>query len=116
MRLGLALGRSRGEVRALPAPEYRDWQLMYLLEPWGWHNLEYLASAIMAMILNVNVKESDRKKSGYFMREMKNIIIKASLEQDSTAEDEYKAMSRAEKRAFAIKQIKGMFGNVKVKK
>jgi hypothetical protein len=75
-RLGLALGKSEGEIRSIPYPEYRRWQLHYMLEPWGWHNDEYLMASIVAMIHNVNCSEKkDMKERSDFMRNMEEAIL-----------------------------------------
>lgn len=114
-RLGLALGKTEREIRALPYPEYRRWQLHYMLEPWGWQNLEYLASAIMAMILNVTVDEKHkkyRKSPGYFMRNMEKLIIgELNSEVERQAEIEKLAnMTREEKREYYLVHMKQTFG------
>ena len=114
-RLGLAIGKSESEIRALPYPEYRRWQLHYMLEPWGWQNLEYLASAVMAMILNVNIDEKhkrDRKPPGYFMRKMESLIIGA-LKSEVDRQNEMKKladMSREEKREYYLAHMRQTFG------
>lgn len=76
-RLGLALGKSVGEIRQLPYPEFRRWQLMYMLEPWGWQDAEYRTAAILAKLHNANIaKRSDAKAPAFFMRDMEKEILK----------------------------------------
>ena len=69
MRLGLALHKSREEIRALPAPEYRDWELFYLLEPWGWQNTEYLVGKVMSGIFDIAAKGKKSFLPKQFMRD-----------------------------------------------
>jgi hypothetical protein len=114
-RLGLALGKSENEIRALPYPEYRRWQLHYMLEPWGWQNLEYLVSAIMAMMLNVTIDEKHkkyRKSPGYFMRNMEKLITdQLNSEAERRAEiEKLAAMSREEKREYYLAHMRQTFG------
>jgi len=52
MRLGLALGRSQGEVRKIPYPEFRRWRAFYMIEPWGWWNEESNFARLIAMVHN----------------------------------------------------------------
>lgn len=76
-RLGLALGKSHGEIEMLPAPEYKAWQLFYLLEPWGWHNQEYLVASILTMLHNVNrTKRSKAAKITKFIRNMGDALLR----------------------------------------
>lgn len=76
-RLGLVLGKSVGEVRALPYPEYRSWQIFYLLEPWGFENDEIRAASLLAQIHNVNVsKRSDLQKPAAYMRDTQAEVLK----------------------------------------
>jgi hypothetical protein len=83
MRLGLALGKSRQEIRALPVPEYHDWQLFYELEPWGWANTEFLAAEIMALIWRGQVsKKKDIKQPKELMRDPAGEIMKQTQQID----------------------------------
>ena len=76
-RLGLALGKSLAEVRAMPYPEYRSWQVFYLLEPWGWANEEYHFAALLAMLYNANRGKNGKARSVKdFMREMEAHLMK----------------------------------------
>jgi hypothetical protein len=112
MRLGLALGKSRSEIRELPAPEYHDWQLFYMIEPWGWVNTEQQVSRILAMLLNLKVKKNDRKQPSYFIRNVANDIIN-QIEAQRMKQIELKrldSMTREEKRAYLIPIIKRDMG------
>jgi hypothetical protein len=83
MRLGLALGKTRSEIRALPAPEYHDWELFYALEPWGWANTEFQVAEIMALILRGQVsKKKDIKKPQELMRDPVKEIMKQTQQID----------------------------------
>jgi hypothetical protein len=75
-RLGLALGKSIEEIRSMPYPSYRTFELMYMIEPWGWHNTEYLVSEILAMLLNLKVKKKDQKQPSHFIRDIIGSIFK----------------------------------------
>ena len=71
MRLGLALGKTVGEIHAMSYPEYKRWQLFYNIEPFGFVNDEFRFSAIMSQIYNAQVGKQNRvKKPTYWMRNM----------------------------------------------
>jgi hypothetical protein len=80
-RLGLALGKSISEIRALPYDEFVSWKLFYQLEPWGWHDQEYRTAALLTQMWNVRVsKKSQAKQMDTYYRDMlKNVI--SNLEQ-----------------------------------
>lgn len=62
----------------MPAPEFESWKFYYMIEPWGWHDMECRTGAILAMLNNVNVgKKKDLKKESYYMRDMTKLIMKA---------------------------------------
>lgn len=104
--MGLALRKSVGEVRALPYPEFRSWQIYYLLEPWGWENLEYLAGSVLAMLYNVNRgKKGKAKEPKHFMRDMEAALLKQLKEMPDIDN-----MPNEEKREHLIRQIKQDFG------
>lgn len=107
-RLGLALGKSLGEVRALPAPEYRRWLLFYLVEPWGFADREYRTGAQLAMLYNINRGKAKEKDARAFMRDMPGEILKNFLGQPAGFDLE--AMSPEERREFIIAAIKSDFG------
>lgn len=104
MRLGLALHRSRGEVRALPAPEYRDWQLFYILEPWGFQDQEYRTAALMSTIYNMLRGKNKAKSPDDFMRDM----LKGALAQLQPPPD-LENMTDAEKENVR-RAVKSFFG------
>jgi hypothetical protein len=107
--LGLALGKSQREIRNLPNPEYRRWQLLYMLEPWGWQDREYRMAAILAMLNNVNVgKKKDTKQPAYFMRDMQDLITRNLFKKED--EPDLSQMAPEERKALAIKSMKEFFG------
>lgn len=105
-RLGLALGRSVAEIRALPYPEFRAWQVYYALEPWGWHNEEFHAANLLAMLFNINRGKGKPRDAKEFMRNMEKALLDALKEQ----KDPLEGMSFEEQRAYMVQQIKKDFG------
>ena len=82
-RLGLALSLSLQEVRTLPYPEYRSWQLFYKLEPWGWHDEEYRTAVLLTMMHNVNAtKKSEIHKVPDYMRDLAKAMLKEVKKQE----------------------------------
>jgi hypothetical protein len=75
-RLGLALSKSLGEIRALPYPEYRSWELFYLVEPFGFENDEYRLASILSMLFNVNRSKGKARNPKDFMRDMQREVLK----------------------------------------
>ena len=74
-RLGLALGLTLGQIRALPNEEYRSWRSYYKLEPWGWQDSEYRTAALMATMVNTSAtKRNQTKKISDFMRDPERAI------------------------------------------
>jgi hypothetical protein len=107
-RLGSLLGKTIKEVRAMPATEYHRWELFYLIEPWGWHNTEYLFGKLMSVIAAFSGRTQKGKKISAldFMRE--DIAgIKGELEIEAMIEgksdEEIREMKKEmAKRAFGI--------------
>jgi hypothetical protein len=112
MRLGLALGKSQSEVRDLPYPEFRRWQLMYLLEPWGWENEEYRTAAIVASLHNSKIsKKSEAKGPDYFMRKVERDLLTKLEKIDKEREAQEFAEANPELRAELIrKSMRELFG------
>lgn len=105
----MALGKSLEEIRALPMPEYLGWMRFYTLEPWGWHNQEYLFASIIAMLYNVNKgKKQKAKTPADFMRD----IVKGIEREIHQLHEKkrFENMSREEKREYVIKQAQSLFG------
>jgi len=111
MRLGAHLKKSIGEVRALPAPEYHKWELMYLLEPWGWEEQEYRFGKTLAEMWTIANKGKKQFKAIDFMRDMKSVykLYEDDID-DMTPEElkQYRKDHREElqaeaKKAFGIK-------------
>lgn len=116
LRLGLALGKSLGEIRTLPYREYQKWQLFYLLEPWGFHDREYRTAAILAQLHNVNTtKKRQAKQPVSYMRDMLKKVLEAirnkmkkdeaSTKHDLSTEEGRKAASED-----VIKMFQSIFG------
>jgi hypothetical protein len=112
MRLGLALRKSQSEIRALPYPEYHRWQLMYILEPWGWTNDEYLAASIVSKLHNVNVSEErDLKSPAYFMRDMgKEALRQLAKQAEDRNVPDLSKMEPEERAALVRQSMKEFFG------
>lgn len=103
-RLGLALGKSLAEVRALPYPEYRSWQLFALVEPWGWQNDEYHFAALLAMLYNANRgKKGKARDVKDFMRNMQEAVMRELAEQPDVTELPREKLVEMIKKDFGIK-------------
>ena len=98
----------------MPYAEFQDWQLYYMLEPWGWHDREERPAAIIRMLYNTNVyKKSKMKKAAEFVRDMPKEIIKAwqQMRAEEKQIERFEGMTRAEKRRYSA----GFFGsNVRI--
>jgi len=107
--LGLALGKTIGEIRSMPAVEFMRWQLYYQVEPFGWQSDEYRTAVILAMLYNINRGKRQRAKYAEdFMRDYQNEIVKVA---DQEAEqDKLDAMNEDERKAYVVQQIKRDFG------
>jgi hypothetical protein len=104
MRLGLALHKTRQEIRDLPSTEYHEWELMYMLEPWGWEEQEYKFGKLLAEIFYIANKGKKQFKAIDFMRDMKkNYKIDEDDISDWTQEElkKYRQEHREEIRAAA---------------
>lgn len=73
--MGLALGLTLAQVRALPYAEFRAWQMFYLLEPWGWHDEEYRTASVLTMLYNANRGKGKPRKLTDFMRKMATAVL-----------------------------------------
>lgn len=102
MRLGLALHKSRSEIRDLPASEYHDWELMYLLEPWGWEETEYQFAKLRSELWAIAHKGKKQFKAIDFMRDLTKWIFEVQPT-DMTPEElkAYREEHRDELRAMA---------------
>jgi hypothetical protein len=98
LRLGLALGKSVAEIRALSIVEYRRWKLFYQIEPWGFHQDEYRMAAILAMLYNTTQRSP--KTPNDFMRRLKDL--------DST-QDHFESLSVSEQKIYVIEQVRKSF-------
>ena len=116
LRLGLALGKSLTEIRALPYPEFLEWIAFSQIEPFGWHDREYRTAAQLSMLYNVNAGKGKSKLTSDFIRNMPSLIKKHfdSLREEkefdlSTASGRKKATERAVevmKRTFGAKDAR----------
>jgi len=108
-RLGLALGKSLGEIRALPYDEYQSWKHFYSYEPWGWHDLEYRTAMILAQIWNVHIhKRADARTAEDYIRDMPLFVKKAYAEMKLEEElFEKAATASLEEKKRMIAQVLG---------
>ena len=114
-RLGLALGKTREEIRTMPAQEFYEWQLFYMLEPFGWHDREDRTASIMTMLYNTNVdKKSKAKKPSDFIRDMPKLVVNAIKSElnKRKAEQKFENMTAAEKKRYIAQFFGGM--NVRI--
>ena len=107
-RLGLALGKTIGEIRAIPAKEFLQWQLFSIAEPFGWHDEEYRTGVILAMLYNANRGKGKAKNAEDFMRDIAKGISDASDQAET--EKAIDEMQPDEKRQYYLAQIKRDFG------
>jgi len=78
LRLGLQLGKSLQEIRSLSYVEYKLWKTFYMLEPFGFEAIEFQVAQILAQMYNIQVdKISKRKRTTFFMRDMRSLLLKA---------------------------------------
>lgn len=85
-QLGLALGKSLAEVRALPFEEFTAWKTFYKLEPWGWHDREIRTASILTKLHNMHVsKRSDVKSPKDFYTDRLKAMEEAYSERDLQA-------------------------------
>ena len=106
----MALGKSLGEIRNLPAPEVRLWRLYYEIEPWGFHDDEYRTAALMMIVHNSNItKRSQAKKVKDFMRDMPKEVQAGynRLVKEQQMKEQMKSMTREEKIAMISKSFLG---------
>jgi hypothetical protein len=98
-RLGLALGRTIAEVRAMPYEEFVSWKTFFVIEPWGWHDREYRTASLLAMLLNINVKKEHQKSVKDFYRDMVEGIDHAVNEQKKEVllKEQFKKANRQQK-------------------
>jgi hypothetical protein len=108
MRLGLALHKTRSEIRDLPTPEYHDWELMYILEPWGWEEQEYRFGQLRADLWAIANKGKRQFKAIDFMRNLTKWIFEVQPDEMTREElTQYRIDHRDELRAM-VKQAFGV--------
>jgi cell wall assembly regulator SMI1 len=102
---------SLGQVRQLPYQEIREWQLYYLLEPWGFHDREYRTAALLAKLHNINIgKRSQAKNEKDFMRDMPKEVLRA-VERHIRTEKLRRKYSQSTK-AERIRMLKQAWGTM----
>lgn len=107
-RLGLALGKSVGEIRALPYEEFQSWKHFYSYEPWGWHDVEYRTGLIAALLWNTHTgKKSQAKKISDYVRDMPKLIEQEYLERKRTEElaEKMRTASKEEKKRMIMQSL-----------
>lgn len=110
LRLGLALGKSLAEVRAMPYPEYREWQLFSRIEPFGWHDREYRTAAVLSMLHNAAVEKKDQKPVEYFIRNMpESLLGHIKREKEAVRYDLETEEGRRLATERAVRNLKRMF-------
>jgi len=74
-----------------------------MLEPWGWHNEEYLTAILLAKLHNVNsAKKRDMKNPSDFIRDMQEAVLKEVqspmiIDDDITEEEKQKVIAQVKK-------------------
>ena len=101
----MALNKTISEIRALPYPEYRSWELFYLIEPFGFVNDEYRAAAQLAMMYNANRGKGKAKDVKDFMRDMQKAVLEEIKEQPDISD-----LPLEQQKEILIRQIKKDFG------
>jgi hypothetical protein len=104
-RLGLALGKSLDEIRAMNVDEWLSWKDFYALEPWGWQDREYRTAMTMAFFHNVyKKKNSPVARVGDYIRDMtagiENMIARKKQERD------FFKMTREEKKNIIRREVR----------
>lgn len=107
-RLGLALGKSLAEIRAMPYSEFRRWQMYDLVEPIGWPDAEYRTAVVLAMLYNANRGKGRAKDVKDFMRNNLEGILKEL--RTLQKQEELETMPAEQKREYLLSQIKKDFG------
>ncbi len=113
-RLGLALGMSIQEVHALPYPEWRNWYLFSLIEPFGWQDEETRWASLMALMVNINKgKKGKTQKPKNFMRDPAKAIRRRIAGKDKR--EIFQEATREEKKKTIAGFFSGLIGKSKVK-
>lgn len=107
-RLGSLLSKTLGEVRALPYPEFRSWQLFHMIEPWGWGNDEYRTAVLASLIYNVNRGKAKAKEVKDFMRDIPKEIFDELTNLQKT--EEFQELPLEKRREIVLRQVKKDFG------
>lgn len=85
----------------MPYPEYKIWQLFYLLEPWGTPLFDSALSQVLAMLHNTVAGKGKARPPKHFLPDRLKQLLSALQEVPEPAE-----LSREE----LVKQIKKDFG------
>lgn len=98
-RLGLALHKSKKEIRSLTYKEFRSWQLFYLLEPFGW-------GANHAILYNINRQKGKAKSEDDLLNERAQEVLKELQEapdfSNLSIEEQREALKKIIKKDFGI--------------
>jgi len=106
-RLGIALGLTPAEVRAMPYPDYHRCELFYMLEPWGFRNDEYrMARQILAIYQSQGAGK--KTKVTDLMRDMEKQVIE-QLQNNAQPHPDFTNLNDEEK-ADIIARVKRDFG------
>jgi hypothetical protein len=99
----LALHKSHREILALPAPEFRRWQLLNMLQPWLFQGTAFL----MTTLYNVNLVSKDKAKSVTDLIEdnLEEVLksLKPLPDLENMTEDDKENIRRMAKAHFGIK-------------
>lgn len=119
MRLGLALHKTIGEIRTMPAAEFKRWQAFYLLEPFGWENQEFLAAHQMSQLVNLKIEKFHNKtKPADFMRDLQTAVpahIAHEIARSTPKYDLATEEGRLRAEEEVLKNLEVIFGPIKKK-
>ena len=80
--------------------------MYYMLEPWGWHNTEYLFGSVLAMLYNINRRKNDRaRRPEDFMRNMEQGLLRYINNHEMAVQ--YENMTREEKQVYLRRMFSG---------
>ena len=89
----------------MPYPEFRRWQLFYMLEPWGWQDNEYKTASLLAMLYNANAGKGKGKAQLYYMRDMAKEVLKQLEPKPNLS-----ALPVEQQRELVTQSMKSFFG------
>ena len=86
----------------MPYPEYRSWEMFYIIEPFGFHNQEYLNASNLAMLYNINKGKGKTKETKDFMRDIPKAILSELKEKKPMPELTREELIKIIKKDFGI--------------